>query len=106
MNYVIVAGNLTNDPELKELESTCVVTVHIAVNKFVKKNDQEGAVNKPTFITLEAWDTAARYLKDRFKKGDLIIAECSIQNYEIDGKTRIKFRMNRFDGPYVKVKRQ
>ena len=109
MNLQALSGNLVSDPELVEIKerNTHVVNLRIAINNFRKKDNE--TVNAPVYVDLEAWDSAALYIARRFKKGHLIIAETEIRQNQwedADGnkKNRTKYRITRFEGPYVKVR--
>lgn len=80
LNKVILIGNLTADPELKQTTSgISVVTFTIAVNRrYQSKNAPEG---QPTadFIPIVAWRQSAEFVSRYFKKGKPILVCGSIQ---------------------------
>jgi single-strand DNA-binding protein len=69
-NKVILIGNLTSDPELKQSGSgTSVCSFYIAVNRKYNK-DGNNAVD---FITIVAWRSQAEFVCKYFKKGKPIL---------------------------------
>ncbi len=71
-NKVILMGNLTQDPELKQTAGGISVTrFSIAVNRrFGKNNDQGQNVD---FINIVAWRQSAEFVCRYFKKGKSIL---------------------------------
>ena len=67
-NKVILIGNLTADPELKQSTSgVSVCSFSIAVNRKMAKN------NECDFITVVAWRQQAEFVTRYFKKGKPIL---------------------------------
>lgn len=101
MNIVVLKGNLTRDPQIKDVGNSKVANFAIAVNRFYKKAD--GTKEKETtFINCEAWDSGASRIADWLKKGDSVLIEGSIKTNEWtseDGKkqTAFKIRVSTFD---------
>jgi single-strand DNA-binding protein len=104
MNKVFLKGNLTRDPELKEValgERVCsVVNFTLAVSRFYKKSN--GETDQTTeFIDCEAWDTGANLVSKILKKGDPVLIEGSLKTdrWEKDGvkHSRVKVRVTNFD---------
>ena len=71
-NKVILIGNMTADPELKQTQTgTSVCSFSIAVNRrFSKNNDQGQTVD---FINIVAWRQSADFVCRYFKKGNPIL---------------------------------
>lgn len=69
-NKVILIGNLTADPEVKQSKSgVAVCTFNIAINrKFVKDGEQN-----VDFITIVAWRERAEFVGKYFKNGKPIL---------------------------------
>ena len=69
-NKVILIGNLTADPELKQTTNgVSVCSFNIAVNRsFVKENDQ-----KCDFFTIQTWRHQAEFVTKFFTKGKPIL---------------------------------
>ena len=67
-NKVILIGNMTTDPELKQSTSgVSVCSFSIAVNRKMAKN------NECDFITIVAWRQQAEFVTRYFKKGNPIL---------------------------------
>ncbi len=67
-NKVILIGNMTSDPELKQSTSgVSVCSFSIAVNRKGAKN------NECDFITIVAWRQTAEFVSRYFKKGKPIL---------------------------------
>lgn len=71
-NKVILVGNMTADPELKQTTSgTSVCTFSIAVNRrFTKAEQGQQTVD---FINIVAWSQRAEFVSRYFKKGNPIL---------------------------------
>lgn len=73
-NKVILIGNMTSDPELKQSTSgVSVCSFNIAVNRKMAKN------NECDFITIVAWRQTAEFVTRYFKKGNPILVCGSLQ---------------------------
>ncbi len=67
-NKVILVGNLTADPELKQTtQGTSVCTFTIAVNRKAAKNGE------CDFISIQVWRQTAEFVAKYFKKGNPIL---------------------------------
>ena len=106
MNKVILKGNLTRDPELREVpmgdSSTQVANFTVAVSRYYKKKN--GEREKATeYIDCEAWDSGAKSIGDLLSKGDPVLIEGSIKKDTWDDKetgqkrSRTKIRVETFD---------
>lgn len=70
-NKVILIGNMTADPELKQTQSgTSVCSFSIAVNRRFSKTEQGQTVD---FINIVAWRQSADFVCRYFKKGNPIL---------------------------------
>ena len=68
-NKVILIGNLTADPELKQTaQGTSVCSFTLAINRRFSRNADQG---QPTadFISVVAWRERAEFVTKYFKKG-------------------------------------
>ena len=81
LNKVILIGNLTADPELKQTQSgISVVSFTIAINRrYQSKNATEGQ-QTADFINIVAWRQSAEFVSRYFKKGKPILVCGSIQS--------------------------
>lgn len=77
MNKVILIGNLTKDPELKETQSgISVCKFSIAVNRKFQNADGE---RETDFFNITAWKGTAETIAKYCKKGNKLLVEGSIQ---------------------------
>lgn len=104
MNHVVLKGNLTADPEVKEVTAgerqTKVANFRVAVSRYFKR--QDGTRDKDTtFIACEAWDTGAESIGNLLHKGDPVLLEGSLksESWEQDGqpRSRLKVRVANFE---------
>jgi single-strand DNA-binding protein len=69
-NKVILIGNMTADPELKQTQGgISVCTFNIAVNRRYSKDGN----NEVDFITVQTWRQTAEFVSKYFKKGKPIL---------------------------------
>ena len=79
LNKVILAGRLTQEPELKQTPSgISVVRVNLAVNRR-RARSSEQAEQQTDFITLVIWRQTAEFVSKYFRKGSAICVTGSIQ---------------------------
>lgn len=70
MNRVILMGNLTRDPELKNIGTTNVSNFGIAINRV-----KQGGEKETTFIDVSAFGKTAENIGKYFTKGKPILIE-------------------------------
>lgn len=76
-NKVILIGNITADPELKQTQSgTSVCSFNIAINRYSKEPDAK----KVDFFTVVAWQAKAEFVSKYFKKGQAIVVVGRLEN--------------------------
>lgn len=79
LNKVILIGNLTADPELKQTQGgTSVCSFNIAINRYTKEPDAK----KVDFFTVVAWQAKAEFVSRYFKKGQAIVVVGRLENRE------------------------
>jgi single-strand DNA-binding protein len=79
LNKVILIGNMTADPEIKQTQSgTSVCSFNIAVNRYSKEPDAK----KVDFFTVVAWQQKAEFVSRYFKKGQAILVCGRLENRE------------------------
>lgn len=85
-NKVILAGNLTRDPQLSYLPSnTPVVEFGLAINR--KWKDQAGVMREDTcFVDLQAYGKQAETLNQYMNKGKPILVEGRLKFDQWQGK--------------------
>lgn len=81
LNKVVLIGNLTADPELKQTPSgISVVSFNIAINRrYQSKNAGEGQ-QTADFISIVAWRQTAEFVSRYFKKGKPILVCGALQS--------------------------
>jgi single-strand DNA-binding protein len=68
LNSILMEGNLTKDPELKETtKGTKVCTFTVASNRYYKKEDEQQ--QEVTFFPVEVWAGLADSCNQYLKKG-------------------------------------
>lgn len=77
MNKILLIGRLTKDPELRYTQSgTAVASFTLAVNRsFANQNGEREA----DFINCVAWQKAAEFVSQYFKKGQQMALEGRLQ---------------------------
>ena len=92
-NKVILIGNLTSDPEVKQTQTgTAVCTFNIAVNRRFAKDGETNA----DFITIVAWRERAEFVGKYFKKGKPILIVGQLQSRtwaDKDGLRRVTWEV-------------
>jgi single-strand DNA-binding protein len=95
LNRVLIAGNLTRDPQLKQAGSAQVCNFGIAINDRYKAAD--GTMKETTtFVEVEAWQRTAELCAQYLAKGRSVFVEGKLtqSTYEKDGvkvtKTRVR----------------
>jgi single-strand DNA-binding protein len=74
-NKVILAGNLTRDPELRYTpKGTAIANFGLAINRKWKSESGESK-EEVTFVDVEAWDRQGEVIAQYFKKGSPILVE-------------------------------
>ncbi len=90
MNNTTIAGRLTQNPELKELDGDKkVANVTLAVQRSYKNSE---GVFETDFIDCEVWGGQAESLTEYCKKGDLIgiTGKIKVDSYEAEDGTKRK----------------
>jgi single-strand DNA-binding protein len=74
-NKVIIAGNLTKDPELRYTpKGTAIAAIRLAVNRTWKSETGE-TKEEVSFIDVEAWARQAEVIAQYMKKGRPLLVE-------------------------------
>jgi single-strand DNA-binding protein len=95
-NKVLIMGNLTRDPELKQTPSNqSVAQIGIAMNR--KFKDKEGNMREEvTFVDCEAWGRTAEVMSQYLSKGRPVFVEGRLkldQWQDKDGGNRSKLKV-------------
>ncbi len=92
MNLVVLAGNLTHDPELRHTNGgTAVTELRMAANRRFKKKDN--TIGSDTvFVDVEVWGKQAESCCEWLKKGSPVLVEgrLKLDTWEKDGQRRSK----------------
>ena len=96
-NKVLIMGNLTRDPELKQTPSNqSVAQIGIAVNR--KYKGREGDLKEETtFVDCEAWGKTAETMAKYLSKGKPVFVEGRLkldQWQDKDGNNRSKLKVD------------
>ena len=94
-NRVILVGNLTRDPELRNIPNgTAVTDIGLACND--KRKDASGNwVEETTFINVDLWGRTAEVAVEYLKKGSSVLIEghLKLDTWEQDGQKRSKLKV-------------
>lgn len=86
-NIVLLAGNLTRNPDARRTNSgTTVCNLGLAVNK--KWRDQQGQQRESTlFVDIEVWGKQADFCRDYLGKGASVLIEGELESQQWEDKT-------------------
>lgn len=74
-NQLIIVGNITADPELRQANGADVVNLTIASTpRSFNRDTKEWEDGDPLFVRAGAWNDLAKNIAASFKKGDRVIA--------------------------------
>lgn len=92
-NFVVLEGNLTRDPEIREAGKSQASNFGIAVNKRVRV-DGEWKNGDPQFFDIQAWGFDAERSM-QLSKGEavIVVGELNFSQYEKDGQKRQAIRV-------------
>src|SRR5437899_3328583 len=86
-NKVILAGNLTRDPELRYTpKGTAVAKIGLAINRTWKSETGESK-EEVTFVDAEAWSRTAEVIAQYLKKGRPVLIEGRLKLDQWEDKT-------------------
>ena len=90
INTVTISGNLTRDPELRNLPSgNSVCNLRIAHNERFKGADGEWA-DRPQYFDVTVWSGFGEYLAKNLVKGEKVVVSGRLKwrEFEVDGNKR------------------
>ena len=90
INTVTISGNLTRDPELRNLPSgNSVCNLRIAHNERFKGADGEWA-DRPQYFDITVWSGLGEYLAKNLAKGEKVVVSGRLKwrEFEVDGNKR------------------
>ena len=94
---VTLLGNLTRDPEMKDVNGSSVMTISVAVNTDVKNQD---GTYKTDFYEVSVWGKQGENLMQRLQKGTGVWVNGDLTTNEYvgrDGKNHIALRVRGTD---------
>jgi single-strand DNA-binding protein len=99
-NRVILMGNLTRDPDLKQLPSGAFVAELGLASNETYKNQQGEAVSKPCFVDVAVWGKQAEACGQYLAKGRSVLVEGKLQLDQWESKegqkrSRLRVRADR-----------
>ena len=107
-NRVVLVGNLTRDPEIKQLPSgVSVGKFGLAINEYYKDRNQESKT-RVCFVDVEVWRNQAESCAKYLRKGSPVLIEGRLQ-YESwksaagDTRNRIKVTADRVQFLHAKA---
>ncbi|MDE0959352.1 MAG: single-stranded DNA-binding protein [Planctomycetota bacterium] len=76
INRVIIAGNLTRDPELKMIAGgTAVCDLGLASNRRFRKKDSEQMQEETCYVSITVWGRQAETCNQYLSKGKQVVVE-------------------------------
>lgn len=90
INNVNISGNLTRDPELRNLPSgQSVCNIRIAHNDRYKASDGQWA-DRPAYFDVTIWSGLGEWIANNMAKGQKIVVAGRLKwrEYEVDGQPR------------------
>jgi single-strand DNA-binding protein len=90
--YIVSAGNVTAEPELRATPSgRVVVNLRVAVNHRVKV-EGEWTNGEPTYYEITLWEDAAEHAVESLHKGDRVLftGVMHTEAFEVEGVKRTK----------------
>ncbi len=95
-NRVIVMGNLTRDPDVREVGVNAVKVCRFSLAMNERRKDRNGNVlDIPTFVDVDAWDKLGELCGQYLKKGRSVLVEGRLQSdsWEKDGQKHQKLKI-------------
>ena len=95
-NRVIVMGNLTGDPDVREVGMNAVKVCRFSLAINERRKDRSGnVIDMPTFVDVDAWDKLGELCGQYLKKGRSVLVEGRLQSdtWEKDGQKHQKLKI-------------
>jgi len=89
INTVTLSGNLTRDPELRNLTNTSVTDLRIASHERVKDRDGNWS-DRANYFDVTIWGGQGEWLSKNIRKGDSVVVKGRLRwrEWESDGVKR------------------
>ena len=107
LNSVTLMGNLTRDPESRDVGDSTVCNFGLAMNRKYKSKSGE-MKEDATFIDIEAWGRTAELCAQYLSKGQSVLIEGRLKadSWEKDGEKRTKVLVNAMNVQFLTPKSQ
>ena len=95
-NRVIVMGNLTRDPDVREVGMNAVKVCRFSLAINERRKDRSGnVIDMPTFVDVDAWDKLGELCGQYLKQGRSVLVEGRLQSdtWEKDGQKHQKLKI-------------
>jgi single-strand DNA-binding protein len=91
-NRVIIAGNLTKDPEYKIISNQPLCRLNIASNRQFKNKQTGSLIQDVCYIEIDVWGPQAENCKQYLQKGRSVLVEgrLKLETWESEGQTKRK----------------
>ena len=86
MNKVILMGRLTRDPDVRQMQNNMVANYTLAVDRKIRRDNNDPNVQTADFISCVAWDKRAEFAEKHLKKGTKIVVSGRIQTGKYTNK--------------------
>ncbi len=103
-NKVILMGNLTRDPDVREVGVGAVKVCRFSLAVSERRKDRSGnAVDAATFVDVDAWERLGELCGQYLKKGRLVLVEGRLQSdvWEKDGQKHQKLKVRASDVKFM-----
>lgn len=95
MNGCHFLGKLTGDPVLKKSYNSFFVNFTLEIEEY--RRDKDGVKKRRIdLLNFEAWDSAAKTIKQRAQKDDIMVIEAIARNESIKDPDTVIFRITNF----------
>ena len=96
LNYIVIMGRLTRDPELRRTPSgRAVCSFTVAVDRDFQPRD--GTEKQTDFVDCVAWEQRGEFVSKWFSKGSMIVVEGRLQSRKWQdkaGQNRVSWEIN------------
>lgn len=95
-NRVLLMGNLTRDPEIRQVGQSAVTLAKLGLAVNERRKDKNGQpVDIPCFIDVDVWERPAELCGQYLRKGSAVFVEGILQmdTWERDGQKRTKHKV-------------
>lgn len=95
MNGCHFLGKLTEDPVIGKSYNSIFVNFTLEIEEY--RRDKDGVKKRRTdFLKFQAWDSAAKTIKNRAQKDDIMVIEAIARNEASKNPDTVIFRVTNF----------